>query len=69
MVDKRREIFIKVEEVSNILDTLTTLKEKEEVLKELFKEYDSLTLAENKIVENWTYYFEDINQKLDHTTL
>ena len=69
MIDRKREIFIRLEEVSNIIEILTEIKKKEDLLKSLFKDYDNLNSQENKIFENWRYYLEDLMQKLDHVTL
>lgn len=69
MIDRKREIFIRLEEVSNIIEILTEIKKKEDLLKSLFKDYDNLNSQENKIFENWSYYLEDLMQKLDHVTL
>lgn len=69
MVDRKREIFIKLNNVKEIVDTLSSIKEKEDELKKLFAMYDKLSFHEEKTFENWTNYLDDISQKLDHVTL
>jgi len=69
MIDKRREIFIKLDEISEIINILSEIKKKEDSLKSLFGDYDNLNSQETKVFENWNYYLEDLIQKLDHVTL
>jgi len=69
MIEKKREIFIKLEEIAQIVKLLEDIKVKEVKLKSDFNTYDSLNLQENKIFENWSSYFEEINQKLNHIAL
>ncbi len=69
MIDKKRDIFIKIDEISEIIEVLEEIKDREDKLRSLFKEYDSLNSEENKIFENWSYYLEDLIQNLDHITL
>ena len=68
-MDRRREIFIKLEQVSETVELLSEIKSQEKVLKDLFYTYDKLNLDENKVFENWSYYLEDMVQKLDHVTM
>ena len=69
MIDKKREIFIKVNKINEIVSILEDIKKKEDYLKTLFLNYDKLNIEENKLFENWKNYLEDIIQKLDHVTL
>lgn len=69
MVDRRREIFIKLDNIKEITNTLSSVKEKEEELKKLFALYDNLSFHEDKIFENWNNYLDEISQNLDHITL
>lgn len=69
MVDRKREIFIKLDNVKEIVETLSSIKEKEDELKKLFSVYDKLSFHEDKTFENWNNYLDDISQKLDHVTL
>jgi len=68
-MDKRRDIFIKLDKIKKIVENLTNIEKKENELKELFYNYDSLNSQEGKIFENWSFYLEDINEKIDHVTL
>lgn len=69
MIEKKREIFIKLDKISEIVDVLAEIKNIEGILKSLFNEYDKLNQKENKIFENWELYLEDTMQKLDQITL
>ena len=69
MINRKREIFIKLDEISEIINVLTEIKNKENSLKSLFSDYDNLNSQENKTFENWSYYIEDLIQQLDHVTL
>lgn len=69
MIEKKREIFIKLQNVTQIVTLLEEIKELEENTKKSFRTYESLNIEENKIFENWSTYLEDIEQKLDHITL
>ena len=69
MLDRKREIFIKIENIKDVVETLERIKKLEEDLKKKFARVDSLILEENKVFENWNSYYEDIVQKLDHVTL
>lgn len=68
-MDRKREIYIRIEQLPEIVEKMKSIKEKEEHIKKLFYEYDRLNLEENKIYENWNNYLEDVFQKLDHLTL
>lgn len=69
MIDKKRDIFIKIEKVREIVDILNEIKVYEEELKSLFNKYDKLDQTENKIFENWSLSLEDTINKLDQITL
>jgi len=69
MIDKKREIFIKLNNIEKILEVLTNIKKKEEYLHQLFDNYDKLNIAENKTFENWSGNLDEIIQKLEHVTL
>lgn len=69
MVERKRDIFIKLDNVKEIVEILIEIKAEQDELRKLFSEYDRLTLEESKIFENWTNYYEEISQKLDHITL
>jgi DNA repair exonuclease SbcCD ATPase subunit len=69
MIEKKREIYTKVEKIKEIVEIMSNIKDKEEEINELFALYDKLNLEENKLFENWSNYLDDIVQKLDHVTL
>lgn len=68
-MDRRREIYIRLEQLPEVVELMKSVKNREEYLKKLFYEYDKLNLAENKYFENWSNYLEDVHTKLDHLTL
>ena len=68
-MEKKREIFIKIDKVAQIVETLETIKELEVETEQLFAAYDKLNIKENKIFESWSTNLDEIIQKLDHVTL
>ncbi len=69
MIDKKRDIFIKVEKIDEIVEILDLIKKQKEETKKLFIAYEKLNSMENKVFENWNNYLDDTLQKLDHITL
>ena len=69
MVDRKREIFIRLEEIEKIVELLMEIKQKEEEVQRKFQDYDNLLIEENKLYENWNHYLDDVLQRLDHVTL
>jgi predicted transcriptional regulator len=69
MMDKKREIFTRIEKVKEISDLLKEIKTQQTELNELFTLYDRINLEENKLFENWNYSLEEVVQKLDYITL
>jgi hypothetical protein len=68
-MEKKRDIFIKIEKTAEIVETLKLIKEQEIEIEKLFAAYDKLNLQENKIFEGWSNNLEEVIQKLDHVTL
>ncbi len=66
---RKRDIYIKIEGLKEIVGILKNINETEDELKSLFNDYDKLNDIENKKLENWNNYLEDIFQKMDHLTL
>ncbi len=69
MIEKKREIFIKLQNISEVISLLEEIKSLEEDTKSKFQEYEDLNNQENKVFDNLSNYLEDIEQKLDHITL
>lgn len=69
MIEKKREIFIKLENMKEIVDVMSEIREKEDKLKELFYAVDKINIDEGKLVENWGNYAEEVLQRLDHITM
>lgn len=69
MVDRKREIYVKLENLSEIVRLMSEIKTKEEKLKLQFQEYDKLSSFENKVIDNWNNELEKLMQNLDHLTL
>lgn len=68
-MDRRREIFIKINELEAIVEVLKEIKKKEGQMRSLFEQYDTLNLEESRIYENWGNYLEDIFSRMDHVRL
>jgi hypothetical protein len=69
MIDKKREIFIRLQHIEKVVEVLSKIKSEQDQLKKFFDMYDQLAFAEDKVFENWSSYLEDINQKVDHVNL
>jgi uncharacterized coiled-coil DUF342 family protein len=69
MIDRKRDIYIRINKVKEIVEKLDEIKKKEADLKELFILYDKLSKAENDIFENWSSYIEEFSERMDHLTL
>jgi hypothetical protein len=69
MTDRKREIYIKFENVDEFITILNDIKKQKDELRKKMKNFEDLNFEENKIFENWFNYFEDTLQKLDHISL
>lgn len=69
MIQKKRDIYIRVEKVREIVDLLEEIKNKEQNLRIMFEEYDKINSEENRTFENWNSYLEEVIQRLEHITL
>lgn len=65
----KREIFIKLDNVNEIVEVLESIKEKEDSLRKLFMRYNELNSYEGRKFENWNNYLEGLSQKLEHISL
>ena len=69
MVEKTRDIYIRINKINDIIETLEKIDEKNSYLKNLFKTYDNLNIKENNLFENWNNNMEEIVQKIEHVSL
>lgn len=69
MIDKKREIYIRLQQVEQVVDLLGKIKKHQDQLRKCFDAYDQLAFQEDKVFENWSGYLESINQKIDHINL
>lgn len=68
-MDRRREIYIKIDKLNELVKVLKSVKTKEDQIKQLFSQYDSLSLEENNTFENWNNYLEDTFTRMDNLRL
>ena len=68
-MERRREIYIKIDKLNELIKILKTVKSKEEQITRLFDQYDSLNLEENHVFENWNNYLEDTFTRMDNLRL
>lgn len=68
-MDRRREIYIKINKLSKLVEMLTEVHEREKQIRALFEQYDALSLEENNIFDNWGNYMEDTFVRMDHLRL
>lgn len=68
-MDRRREIYIKINEMTELINILKGINSKNEKLRKLFSQYDTLNIQENAIYENWSNYLEDTFTRMDNLRL
>lgn len=68
-MERRREIYIKISELTTLVENLKQIRSRQEKLRELFSQYDELTVRENKIYDNWGNYLEDTFTRVDNLRL
>ena len=64
MVSKK-DVFIKIERLKEIVETLDEINSTNKEIQQLIHDVDNLSAMEQKILENWGNYLEEINLKLD----
>jgi len=64
MVSKK-DVFIKIERIKEIIQTLEDIDKTNKEIELLIRDIDNLSAMEQKILENWGNYLEDINLKLE----
>ena len=63
-MDKKREVFIKLDKEKSIVESLNFISSKQKILRSLFKEYDTLSIKEAKIFDNWGSDMEELQNRL-----
>ncbi len=69
MIDRKREIYARIDRINEIVTLLNEIEELKNETKEYFESYDKLNLEENKIFENWENHLEDTLMRLEHIVL
>ncbi len=69
MLQKKREIYIKLDKIKELVEILEEINKLQEETKGLFKEADKTIIMENRIFENWGNYLEEISLNLDHISI
>ena len=65
----RRDIFVKIENTSEIVKIMEEIREEEKDLRQLFAKYDELSTLENKASENWKDNLEEIFRRMENISL
>jgi hypothetical protein len=68
-METKRDVFIKLETINEIEKVLTDMNQKQKLVKKLFEEYDTLSIKENKIFDNWEGEFENLQLKMGQVTI
>ena len=68
-MERRREIYIKIDKLNELITILKTVKSKEIQVIKLFEQYDALNIEENHTFENWNNYLEDTFTRMDNLRL
>ncbi len=69
MVSRIREIYIRINNVKEIITLLEEIKAKQNEIKELFREIDEIIGIESKIIDEWGSTLDEILLKVDHITI
>ena len=65
----RRDIFVKLDNTSDIVKVMKEIRAEEKSLKELFVKYDELNELENKTCENWRDHMEETFRRMENISL
>ncbi len=68
-MEKTRDVFIKISNQADLFEIRKKLDEKKNVVKSLFKEYESLCIKENAIFDSWKEDLETIQDEINRVTL
>ena len=69
MKSNSKEVFIKLQHITEIVEILEQIKSSHDRLKEMFSKVDSLRIEEEKVIEQWVNHLEDINEKMEYLAL
>lgn len=69
MFDRKREIFVQIENPKEVSLLLKEIRDRIEKTKKLFGQYEELNSKENEIFDNWGNYIEEFSDKIEHITL
>jgi hypothetical protein len=64
-MERRREVFIKVEDTDKISNVIQNLKKKRKLAKNLLKEYEILVIKENKMFDELGEKIEDLQNSIN----
>ena len=65
----RRDIFVKLDNTSEIVKVMKEIRAEEKSLRELFAKYDELNELENKACENWRDRMEETFRRMENISL
>lgn len=64
-----KEVFIRLQNIKEIVGLLDSIKESQDSLHQLFSEVESLKAQELKIFEHWSSQLEDLDDKMEYLVL
>lgn len=69
MKDNAREVFIRIQNAKEIIQTLKEIESIQNNVNNLLPEIESLKVKEEEVMENWMSQLEEIDEDIYHLTL
>lgn len=69
MTTNAKEVFIRFQNVQEIVLTLEQIKEVQDNLNTMFLNIENLKVQEEKILENWMLQLEELDEKVEYLAL
>ncbi|MFW5704817.1 MAG: hypothetical protein ACOCXG_03145 [Nanoarchaeota archaeon] len=66
---RKREIYIRLENIKDIVKLLHEIHDEQDKINTLMKKYSDICDEETKALENWRNFIEDIDIKIDRVSL
>ncbi|MCH8519452.1 MAG: hypothetical protein LAT82_01725 [Nanoarchaeota archaeon] len=65
----QREVFIRVQNIKEIVGILEQIEESQNIVKALIPKIEEVKQKEELILNNWMNHLEEIDEKVEHLTL
>ena len=65
----QREVFIRVQHIKEIVSILEEIENSQQRIRKLIPAIEEHKQREELVLNNWTGYLEEIDEKIEHLTL